>query len=630
MFIQRSGCVAQEGGEDRDGTLLGDNRVGCFWEPEKRILHGTLKRTSQDLEDEDFAEDEAGLLEPGTILANRYEVQTLLGEGGMGCVYRAHDRFLDETVALKLLRASFASTQEATMRFRSEIKLARKVTHRNVCRIHEYSEVDGLRFLSMEYVDGQNLKELVRGTAGLPPKEVGEITTQICKGLQAIHDRGIIHRDLKNANIMRDAEGNIYLMDFGIAKRWQEREEESEPGENLTGVGDALGTPEYMSPEQARGQKLDFQSDVYSLGICIFEILTGQLPFVGATALDTLIMQIQEPPPLDDIGPEFRGVLARALAKEPEDRYASARGVIGDLREFNVEEPQAQPEARTILLVQNEIDQKIARGDSATPPEQAPRGRGARARDATTTELNRLVKALRDPEVGTRWRAAVSLCQLGPEATEALPALAEATHDATTAVSDAATAAYRAISGGAPPEEEVAKGAPVASSRPTAAGLLGALRDKDTFARWRAAVALGELGPEAAEATAALIEGLEDEDDNVRSAAAVALGKIGPAARPAARALTAALTDDDDQVFRAHVARALGRMGPGAKEAVPGLIAALCEEEVAVREEIAEALVAIGPAAVPALMEALQDDDARVRFEAATALTRLGTAPPRP
>ena len=568
----------------------------------------------------DIPEDDVGLLQPGLVVANRYEIRELIGQGGMGSVYKAHDRFLDEPVALKLLRASFASTTEAAMRFRSEIKLARKVTHRNVCRIHEYSEVDGYRFLSMEYVDGRNLKELIQSGQPLPVEDVADIATQIAKGLQAIHDRGIIHRDLKNANIMRGTDGEVRLMDFGIAKRWQERDDGEEREAGLTGVGDAVGTPEYMSPEQARGQKLEFQSDIYSLGICLFEILTGNLPFVGATSLDTLIMQIQEPTPLERVPDKFRPILAKAMAKEVEDRYASARGLIADLRALDPRHASASPDGDTTKL----------KPVVALPRRPLPSGgwvaRGVASETSRTSRVQALTRALRDPEVNTRWRAAVGLCQIGPEAGEALGALGEAIHDAAPAVADAAAQAYRAIAGGPPPEQLVVKAAAAAGL--SVDSLLAALRDKDTFARWRAAVALGEIGPGASEATSALVDSLDDEDANVRSAAAVALGKIGPAAQAAARALTAALTDDEDQVFRAHVARALGRMGPGAREAVPGLIGALCEEDVSVRDEIAEALVAIGPAAVPSLMEALQDDDPRVRYEAASALTRLGTALP--
>jgi len=587
-----------------------------------------MMSTTKDPES-DPSTPEAEVLKPGTVLANRYEVRELLGEGGMGSVYKAHDRFLDEEVALKLLRSGFASTAEATIRFRSEIKLARKVTHKNVCRIHEYSEIDGMRFLSMEYVEGSNLKDLVRGKGGLAVEEARDIAIQIAKGLQAIHDRGIIHRDLKTANIMRDPNGDIRLMDFGIAKQWQEH-----AGEGLTGVGDALGTPEYMSPEQARGQALDFRSDIYSLGVCLFELLTGELPFLGKSALDTLIKHIQEPPPITSaIAEEFHPILEKSLAKEPADRYASARGVIADLRALG---PEGRPEsdADTEALLGSLLDATVALplqpGPASSPEPVQPEPQAAPA-EVDPAEVDELIALLRNPEVAARWRAAVALCQLGPGAAAALPAIEEAMDDAAPAVADAAVEAFRAITGTAPPPGQHRPG--TEPTRPGFTTLLAQLRDKDTLVRWRAAVALGEIGVEAGvEATPSLVETLDDTDANVRSAAAMALGKLGSGAAAAVRPLAAALADEEDTIFRAHAARALGRIGPAAHEAVPGLIAALCDEDASVRDEITEALVRIGSAALPALLEALQDDDPRVRYEAAHAVTRLGTAavPPRP
>jgi HEAT repeat protein/predicted Ser/Thr protein kinase len=574
----------------------------------------------------------------GTTIANRYEIEGVLGEGGMGLVYKAKDRVLEEVVALKVLRPNFARTPEADRRFRSEIKLARKVSHRNVCRIHEYGEDGSLRYLSMEYIDGVNLKQAVRGKGGLPIEDAREITIQIAKGLQAIHDVGIIHRDLKTANLMRDGRGIVRLMDFGIAKKWGE-----EAGEGMTGVGDIIGTPEYMSPEQARGQKLDFRSDLYALGIVMFELLTGELPFRGETPLDTLLKHVQEPPPLEGrIQPELIPILRKALAKDPRERYASARGLVADLRAT-----QGVPTAGTApipaAVFAGNLAQTgpqdllaLAAEDSdilpVTPPSMpapdtsfdALADLGPPVDDETQAEVRALAGKLKAPDVNSRWKAAMALLQFGPAAKDAVPMLLEAIDDEAPSVAEAAAQSYRKITGKEPPPPKP-KAPPAPKVSQAVTGLIEQLRSEDSFVRWRAVLALGELGEQASPATDQLEELLDDKDDNVRWTAATTLGKIGPGARAAVPALAAALSDRDDPVIHRHAAAALARLGAAARDAVPGLIGALKDKDSNVREEVVEALVRIGAAAVPPLIEALKDDDERVRFEAADALTKIGT-----
>jgi len=269
-------------------------------------------------------------LRPGTVLANRYQISALLGRGGMGVVYRAHDRALDETVALKVLRPDVARTRELQLRFVSEIKLARKVRHRHVCGIHEYQEDGRFHFIVMELVDGVDLRSILREHGAMPPEQACDLAVQIASGLQAIHDAGIVHRDLKTPNIMLDRTGNVRLMDFGIAKQ-------TEAATDLTATGHIVGTPEYMSPEQAMGQKIDARSDVYALGVVVFELFTGQVPFRGETPVATIMKHIQEPPPFMDATGHPRlpfpvaSILTRALAKAPEERYASALEMSDDL-----------------------------------------------------------------------------------------------------------------------------------------------------------------------------------------------------------------------------------------------------------------------------------------------------------
>ncbi len=284
-------------------------------------------------------------LGPGSVVADRYEVLSLLGEGGMGMVFKARDRQLDEVVALKVLRTDAAITPEMSRRFRAEIKLARKVTHKNVCRIHEYGQHGDLQYISMAYVDGVDLKHILREQGALSPDEAYAVAIAVAEGLQAVHDEGIVHRDLKTPNIMRDGRGVVRLMDFGIAKQW----EEGAP--SLTATGMIVGTPEYMSPEQCRGLKVDARSDLYALGIVVYELFTGRVPFRGDAAITTIIKHLQEAPPLE--GPEATGIppalipiLARCLAKTPEERYASAREVAAALSEARtgyVPSPAAAP-----------------------------------------------------------------------------------------------------------------------------------------------------------------------------------------------------------------------------------------------------------------------------------------------
>jgi serine/threonine protein kinase len=271
-------------------------------------------------------------LAAGTIVAGRYEIQGALGHGGMGIVYEAHDRMLDEPVALKVIRDELADAPGVEQRFLSEIKLARRVSHGNVCRIHEYGVDGGLRYISMERVRGTDLKRVLKERGALPVDEVLTIALQAALGLEAIHKGGIVHRDLKPSNIMLDASGDVRLMDFGIAKGVAGGAQG-----DTTGTGYIVGTPEYMSPEQARGRTLDARSDVYSLGIVLFEMLTGHLPFEDDTPVGTILRQIDETPPLGEKTPPgipagWGPVLRRALAKKPDDRFGSARELADALR----------------------------------------------------------------------------------------------------------------------------------------------------------------------------------------------------------------------------------------------------------------------------------------------------------
>jgi serine/threonine protein kinase/curved DNA-binding protein CbpA len=280
-------------------------------------------------------------LTKGTVIAARYEVQSLLGKGGMGIVYQAHDRLLDEVVAIKVLRGEFVQDPAMAARFRSEIKLARKVSHPNVCRIHEYGEDGPISYISMALIEGTDLRRVLRQhPEGLAREAAFRMSLQASEGLRAIHDVGIIHRDLKSPNIVCDPAGTLKLMDFGIAK-------ESGLTGGLTAAGEVMGTPEYMSPEQCRGTPLDFRSDIYSLGIVIYEIFTGRVPFQGDSVMVTLLKQVEAPPPLD--GPAAAripagvvAILRKALAKSPAERFTTVAEVVAALRAAEIEDQKHQ------------------------------------------------------------------------------------------------------------------------------------------------------------------------------------------------------------------------------------------------------------------------------------------------
>lgn len=276
--------------------------------------------------------EQAAAVAPGAVFAGRYELLGALGKGGMGMVYRARDTSLDETVALKVIRPDLARQADLHRRFRSEIKLARRIRHRNVCSIFGDGEDQGLLYLCMELVEGIDLRRHVKQRGGLPWPEAFEVAIQVAEGLQAIHDVGIVHRDLKSANVMLDERGLVRLMDFGLAKEWQ-----LDDTSGVTASGHVVGTPDYMSPEQARGESSSFSSDVYALGVLVFELFTGELPFRGDTPLSTLLQHLQQPPPLEGpraarLPPALVPVLRTALAKTPGERYASASRMAAALR----------------------------------------------------------------------------------------------------------------------------------------------------------------------------------------------------------------------------------------------------------------------------------------------------------
>jgi eukaryotic-like serine/threonine-protein kinase len=260
-------------------------------------------------------------LQPGVLFGGRYEILGVLGQGGMGAVYQARDHELDRLIALKVIRPELATDPAILARFKQELILSRNITHKNVVRIFDLGEAEGVRFISMEYVDGEDLRTILRRDGKLSPKDAISVVEQVCRALDAAHSEGVIHRDLKPQNIMRDKHGRVVVMDFGLAR--------SLGDSGMTQTGAVVGTMEYMSPEQALGATLDQRSDIFSVGLIFFELLTGKAPYKADTAIASLMKRTREDAQsasdVDASVPKsLSAIVGRCLEREPANRYHSA------------------------------------------------------------------------------------------------------------------------------------------------------------------------------------------------------------------------------------------------------------------------------------------------------------------
>jgi serine/threonine protein kinase/Tfp pilus assembly protein PilF len=291
-------------------------------------------------------------LTTGSTFAGRYQVIEELGHGGMGKVYRALDKELNEEVALKLIRPEIASERKTLDRFRNELRTARRISHRNIGRMYELMDEKGTHFITMEYVPGEDLKSAIHRFGRLPIGKSLSIARQVAEGLAEAHRLGVVHRDLKPSNIMIDREGNARILDFGIARTLEEK--------GITGAGVMIGTPEYMPPEQAEGRDVDRRSDIYSLGIILFEMVTGRAPFEGDTPLSVAMKHKSEAPPspktLDpQVSDDLARLILRCLEKDKARRYQTAEELLADLGAVEKGVPTTERAAARKPLTSREI-----------------------------------------------------------------------------------------------------------------------------------------------------------------------------------------------------------------------------------------------------------------------------------
>src|SRR5688572_29868356 len=298
------------------------------------------------------------MLSPGSDFAG-YRIEAIAGRGGMGIVYRARQLVPERVVALKAIAPGVSDDGSFRERFKRESQLAASIEHHNVIPVYEVGEAEGVLFIAMRFVDGTDLGSLIDDGGPLPPAEATFLTAQVASALDAAHAHGLVHRDVKPANVMiagGAGERHAYLTDFGLAKST-----ESESG--LTSSGVVVGTVDYIAPEQVRGERLDARTDVYALGCVLFNALTGRVPYMAEATLAKMYAHAHEPVPsvldlVPSLSPELDAVVQRAMAKDPADRYPSAGDLGRAARAAASAAPVAPPSA----------ERNVARGEAATPP----------------------------------------------------------------------------------------------------------------------------------------------------------------------------------------------------------------------------------------------------------------------
>lgn len=293
------------------------------------------------------------MIAPGEKLG-RYLLKEPIGSGGMSCVYKAHDPVLDREVAVKILPPELGRDETLRRRFQEEARALGRVQHPNLIRIYAVGQEGLSSYYAMELIGGVSLQRAMAALGKMTVEEAASVLFQVSGALQAVHETGIVHRDVKPSNIMLDASGRAILMDFGLARR--------EERQTFTAAGAVLGTPEYMSPEQARGDKADLRSDLYSLGVVLYELIGGRPPFFGKDTISILRRHVEEPPPpleslTPDVPQEVRDIVSRLLAKDPDERYSHVQDFIKDLSRFL---PAGTTPERTVRSLLARVAQKVS------------------------------------------------------------------------------------------------------------------------------------------------------------------------------------------------------------------------------------------------------------------------------
>jgi serine/threonine protein kinase/Tfp pilus assembly protein PilF len=304
-------------------------------------LHPPEETSSSETETIQAAKKE---LTTGSTFAGRFQVIEELGKGGMGNVYKVFDTEIKEKVALKLLKPEIAADKGTIERFRNELRFARKISHKNVCRMYDLSKEEGTKYITMEYVPGEDLKSLIRRIGQFTVGKAMSIAKQVCEGLAEAHRLGVVHRDLKPQNIMIDREGNARIMDFGIARSLRTK--------RITETGVMIGTPEYMSPEQVEGKEADHRSDIYSMGVILYEMVTGKVPFEGDTTLSVALKHKTEiptdPREINAQVPEvISQVILKCMEKKQEKRYQGVEELLLELSKTGEKKPEARKVSET-------------------------------------------------------------------------------------------------------------------------------------------------------------------------------------------------------------------------------------------------------------------------------------------
>jgi serine/threonine-protein kinase len=295
----------------------------------------------------------------GEVLSDRYEVEELVGTGGMSSVFRAHDRLLDRKVALKVLHHQYSDDEEYVERFRREARAVAALSHPNIVTVIDRGEHDGRQFIVFEYIDGENLKTLIQRRGPAPVVTALELALQVARGLSFAHQQGLVHRDVKPQNVLLNGDGQAKVTDFGIARSLDMQH-------GMTQTGTVLGTSDYIAPEQAQGQRVDEHTDVYSLGVVLYEMLTNEVPFPGENFVAVAMRHINEEPPSirdkrPDVSPRLEAAVQRAMAKRPEDRFQT-------MADFCRELEAILAEAQGATVVAPAVPKRAKRAKQARAP----------------------------------------------------------------------------------------------------------------------------------------------------------------------------------------------------------------------------------------------------------------------